>query len=341
MGQTTTKGSLRILPYTGIRILAGLLGICCLFLIVIFLLPLAVPYIQNAHSFQYIKTAMSIEKSISSYVQHIIPTKIAGKDMTRWIIIVVTFLLYGTFANMKEWGRSKTARLNVMRDYEELKKEKNLTDDADVLTPLKETIQNLQTANRKDREDLLKLFAETKKKLDAMGRDLAFLAIDVVDSTGMKTSEEKAAIEYDFKEYKNFVDGRLRADGSIKSAWTPDGVMTCFNTVDEAVKAARAILTGLEDFNRNVKTMRRDFQIRCGVNAGYVYFDETLPLEEMSDRVIDVAGHMQKQAAPNSICIAKPAIEPLQDRSGFFPISNKVVDGYEIYVWDRRKSPRE
>ena len=340
MGQIKTKGSLRILPYTGIRILAGILGICCLFLIVLFLLPLAVPYIQDARSFQYIKTAMSMEKSISSHVQQIIPTKIAGKNMTRWIIIVAAFILYGTFSNMKEWARSKAARLKVMRDYEDLKKEKNLADDADVLTPLKETIQNLQTANKKDRGELLKLFAETKKKLDAMGRDLAFLAIDVVDSTGMKIGEEKAAIEYDFKEYKNVVDGKLKAEGSIKSAWTPDGVMTCFNTVDEAVKAARAILTGLEDFNRNVKTMRRDFQIRCGINAGYVYFDETLPLEEMSDRVIDVAGHMQKQAAPNSICIAKPAIEPLQDRSGFFPVS-KVVDGYEIYVWDRRKSPRE
>jgi hypothetical protein len=103
MGQTKTKGSLWILPYTGIRILAGFLGICCLFLIVIFLLPLAVPYINNALSFQYIKTSMNIEKSISSYVQHIIPTKIAGKDMTRWIIIVVACILYGTFANMKEW----------------------------------------------------------------------------------------------------------------------------------------------------------------------------------------------------------------------------------------------
>jgi hypothetical protein len=60
----------------------------------------------------------------------------------------------------------------------------------------------------------------------------------------------------------------------------------------------------------------------------------------MSDRVIDVAGHMQKQAAPNSICIAKPAIEPLKERTGFFPIS-RIVDGYEVYIWDRRKNPRE
>lgn len=340
MGQVKEKGSLRILPYKTIRLFLGIFSICSLITIVIFLLPLAVPYIKNALSFQYIRTAINIEKAISSYVRDIIPTKIAGRDLTRWIIIIAAFILYRSFANLRERYRNKITDLRVIKDYEDLKIQKNLTDDADVLTPLKDTIKNLQTANKKDREELLKLFAETKKKLDTMGRDLAFLAIDIMDSTGMKVGEEKAAIEYDFKEYKNFVEEKLRANGSIKSTWTPDGVMSCFSTVDEAVKAARDVLTGLEDFNKNVKTMRRDFQVRCGINAGYVYFDETLPLEEMSDRVIDVAGHMQKQAATNSICIAKPAIEPLQDRSGFFPIS-RVVDGYEIYVWDRRKIPRE
>jgi class 3 adenylate cyclase len=197
----------------------------------------------------------------------------------------------------------------------------------------------LQTVDKKDREELLRLFAETKRKLDAMGRDLAFLAIDVVDSTGIKEGEDRAVIEYDFKSYKNFVEGKLRLNGVIKSTWTPDGVMSCFKTVDDAVKAARDVIHGLEDFNKHVKTIRQDFRVRCGINAGYVYFDESLQLEEMSDRVIDVAGHMQKQAKYNSICIAKPAIEPLQDRSGFIPIS-KMVDGYDVYVWDRRASPR-
>jgi hypothetical protein len=71
-----------------------------------------------------------------------------------------------------------------------------------------------------------------------------------------------------------------------------------------------------------------------------VYFDESLPLEEMSDHVIDVAGHMQKYAAPNSIYISKNIIKPLEETSQFVPIS-KVVDGYEVYMFERRKNPRE
>jgi hypothetical protein len=46
-----------------------------------------------------------------------------------------------------------------------------------------------------------------------------------------------------------------------------------------------------------VKLIKTDFSVRCGVNAGFVYFDETTPLE--ADRVIDVAGHMQKYADPS------------------------------------------
>jgi len=41
---------------------------------------------------------------------------------------------------------------------------------------------------------------------------------------------------------------------------------------------------------------------------------------------------MQKNAQPNTVCVAKPAIEPLNDRIGFEP-SGKIVDGYEVYEW--------
>jgi len=173
-----------------------------------------------------------------------------------------------------------------------------LSDKAALIAPLRSKIESLETSNKTDREELLKLFAETKKKLDSMGRDLAFLSIDVCGSTEMKLGEEKAVIEHDFREYKHFVESKLKAHGSLKSAWTPDGVMSCFATVDAAVQqAAREIIDGLAAFNKNVKTMKKDFIVRCGINAGYVYFDDSLPMEEMSDRVIDVAGHMQKHAA--------------------------------------------
>jgi len=48
--------------------------------------------------------------------------------------------------------------------------------------------------------------------------------------------------------------------------------------------------------------------------------------------VIDIAGHMQKNAMPNSVCVAKPAIELLNERGGFEP-SRRTVDGYEVYEW--------
>jgi class 3 adenylate cyclase len=307
--------------------------------IAIFLLPVAAPFIRNIHKFEYIMTGLKIERAISSFVKGIIPTVVSGHDVTRWIVIVAAVLLGVFFNNLRERFKSKAARMKIMKEYEEWKSEKQLSEDSTLMAPLKERIENLQTSDRKEREELLRLFAETKKKLDDMGRDLAFLSIDVVDSTGLKVGEEKAVIEYDFKEFKNFVEHLLDAKGKLKSTWTPDGVMCCFSTVDAAVDAARTVIDGLDSFNREVKTMKRDFVIRCGINAGYVYFDESMPLEEMSDRAIDIAGHMQKHAPPNSICIAKPAIEPLEDRTGFVQ-TTKIVDGYEVYMSERRKAPR-
>ena len=334
MNKVQETNSTRSLLYKAIILSMRLLGIATLAILIISLLPLAIPYFKKVLPVEFVDTALNIEKSLFLFVQKITPMENVGKGLTRLIVVVVAFTLNRLFARLQERYETKVAKLQVKKDYETWKAEMHLSDDAKVLTPLKEKLESLQPARKTDRDELLKLFAETKKKLDAMGRDLAFLSIDVVDSTGLKGGEEKAAIEFDFKEYKNFVEGKLMANGSLKSTWTPDGVMSCFPTVDAAVRAAREVINGLEAFNRNVKTMRKDFRVRCGVNAGYVYFDESLPLEEMSDRVIDVAGHMQKQAHPNTICIAKPAIEPMQERDGF-SAAGKFVDGYEIYMWGK------
>jgi class 3 adenylate cyclase len=332
--------SVRVLFYRIVVLLMHLLTICLALVIATFFLAMIRPYLHNAHQFQYIRTASGIEYSISSFVRGIMPTRVMRIDVTRFIVIIAAFFLMGIPGSVKEHCRDRLSRLKLKREFEEWKTRMRLSDKAELIAPLRSKIESLETSNKTDREELLKLFAETKKKLDSMGRDLAFLSIDVCGSTEMKLGEEKAAIEHDFREYKHFVDYKLRKHGSLKSAWTPDGVMSCFATVDAAVQAAREIVGELAAFNKNVKTMRKDFVVRCGINAGYVYFDDSLPMEEMSDRVIDVAGHMQKHAPPNSICIAKPAIEPLQEREGFIPIT-KVVDGYEVYMSERRKVPRE
>jgi class 3 adenylate cyclase len=320
--------------YRTVILLTRLLGVCVVILILIFLLPLAVPYIKDAASFKYIRVSLAFDKSISSYVRGIMPSKVAGTDITRLIMIAFALILGSVIGRIRNYHGNRLANMKFKKEYEEWKTEIHLPEDAAVLAPLDGKMEKLQTSNKKGREELLKLFAETKKKLDAMGRDLAFLSIDVVDSTGMKQDEEKASAEHDFMEYKRFVDSKLTSNGALKSAWTPDGVMSCFASIDSAVRAARELIQGLDAFNKNVKTMRQNFRVRCGINHGYVYFDESVPMEEMSDRVIDIAGHMQKYAPPNTICVAKPAVEPMQERQGFAPAGN-VVDGYEVYVWGK------
>ncbi len=313
------------------RVISYLLGVS----IVVYIAAAVVPYFQGYENYPALKFLDQIMIQTVYLLNTQIPTKIGKFDASIWIIIIGLLILKGTFERNSERLRDKSYLMHFRRKYEVWKKQQSLKKGSKLTHKLDDALNNLENAKPKDREEILRQFIETKRKLDAMGRDLAFLSIDVVDSTKMKEGEEKAFVEHDFKEFKRFVEGVLINNNVMKTAWTPDGVMACFEKVDEAVKAGREVIIGLEAFNKNIKTIKSDFSVRAGVNSGFVYYDEELPLEEIADRVIDIAGHFQKHARPNAIWIAKPSIEPLATRNGFHPI-NEVVDGYEVYEW--RKS---
>jgi class 3 adenylate cyclase len=316
-----------------------LLFICSIAVIVIHISLFAVPYIENAHSYQIVQKATIIEKTIASYIQNIVPTKFSEKEITRWIVIVSALGLSILLKQSKEYVQDKIIKIQFQRKYEALKQKTHLPEGSSSLTPLKEKIEKMQVGSKANREELLSLFAETKKQLDTMQENVAFLAIDLVDAHLLKEGEEKLNVEHDFSQYKNMVDKKFTDNGVLKSAWTPDGVMSCFPTADSAVKTVRGLLMDLERFNKQVKLMKKDFKIRCGINAGSVYYDETLPMEEMSDNVIDVAGHMQKKSPENNVSMPKILLDQLTDTYNFVPIE-KVVDGYEVCIFERRAFPR-
>ena len=149
----------------------------------------------------------------------------------------------------------------------------------------------------------------------------------------MKASEEKLVIEHAFSEYKKFVEQILKANNAWKAAWTPDGAMIAFFSPAEAVRAGQQVLARLPWFNDGVHHMRTPFSVRCGVNAGEVVFPESRGVEEISDEVIDIAGHMQKYAEPDSLWLSREILNQLPDRSGFRPINDKQVDGRTAYQW--------
>ncbi|VVC75641.1 hypothetical protein AQUSIP_09310 [Aquicella siphonis] len=296
------------------------------------LFGVVLPYISNVTSYHYLQPVIQWETTLNQTVRDNIPTRIAGYDLSRVITLIALLICMDLTRSFSEKLRFIGQKQRMMDELRKIQQTYKSPTQQDKIALLESKMEQASLSSGKNRQELLKEFANIKKELEKIGRDLAFLAIDVVDSTGMKQGEDPATVELDFLEYHNFVEAKFKDHGLIKASWTPDGVMACFNTVEEAVKAAEDILNSLNYFNREVKSMKRDFSIRCGVNGGRVFYDDSIPLEQFSDRVIDIAGHMQKHAPPNSILIAKQMIEPVTSRENFQP-TQRIVDGLEVCEW--------
>lgn len=273
-----------------------------------------------------------ILKKASPLLGHYIPTNIAGSDRSDFILIALAILvtiLAGSLAQRVQTAENRRALRKAAMAW---RKRQGVRPGSKLDTDLEATLRMAESSKSVNRQELLRVFAETKKKLDTFGKEVAFLAVDVVESAKMKAGEDHATVQYDFEEYRKLVERIFRARGVLKAAWTPDGVMACFAHVEDACQAGKDVIKSLRVFNRDVKVSKMDFAVRCGVNAGLVYFDDGTPLETISDRVIDVAGHMQKHADPNTVLVARKIIEPLRQLEEFTHTS-RVIDGYEASVW--------
>lgn len=324
------------IPFLLASWVAKLAAIVALIVIILMILPYPLQYVEDAEKYEYVQKAVDLgstaRERLGAKIQEYVPTRIAGEDRTLWFLVGGFLLVEIMAARVGGAFGARADYLKLKKKVESWEKDMGLSKDSAVTSTLNAKLTALKDGTKEDREELLKIFAETKRKLSGMGRELAFLSIDIVDSTKMKIGEDQETIEYDFKQYKTFVDDILKANGVIKVAWTPDGIMACFSNIDTAVKTGKDVIRGLRHFNSERKLMKSDFRVRCGVNSGYVYMDDDVPLEEVSDRVIDIAGHMQKHAEPMTVSVAKTVVEPMTDRQGFQE-TPKIVDGYQVYAW--------
>ena len=124
----------------------------------------------------------------------------------------------------------------------------------------------------------------------------------------------------------------FQVTGAWKEAWTPDGVMVCYLDVPHAVDACQRVLKELESFNTNRNELPRPFRLGCGLNEGDVIIFEDSKLQKVADRVIDVAGHMQKKARPNCLWTSAEVYDRLEEKRGFHP-TNAQVDGFTAFEW--------
>ncbi len=185
-----------------------------------------------------------------------------------------------------------------------------------------------------ERDRLLREFSEAKKRLEKTKQWLAFLSIDIVGSTRIKLGQDPLAAERAFREYRYFLEQIFKKYRYRVASWTPDGIMVCFPQVDLACGAAKELLTRLPAFNSDKNPLQFPIQVRCGLNAGEVYYDESTPLELLSDRVLDITGHLQKAARPDSLLVTEGIYKQLYDRKGF-AMAGTDLDGYRVFEWSQ------
>jgi class 3 adenylate cyclase len=337
--------------------------------IAFYILAFGLSYIKNAETHPVVGKVIEIrslsEQPLVGFLKQNIP-KVRGRDASRIVflllILAIWFIVDTRAARLQlrkdelkheEWVTEqkkvrahpkKSARLEAeptevsfasAEPVEFSGQEGKLEDRRPPETPEPEVpAKPAKSIEQLDREKLLEIYARTKRSLETQMQNLSFLAIDIVDSTGMKKGEDAALAERDFRQYKKLVQKAIDDNNGLKAAWTPDGVMICFETVENAVQAAKQVIGDLDHFNSHVKSIKRDFQVRAGINAGRVLFDDTVPMEEISDREIDIAGHMQKYADVNTIYVGENAIESMRSGAEFKP-ADRVIDGREVYYWKK------
>ncbi len=167
---------------------------------------------------------------------------------------------------------------------------------------------------------------------EANRRRCAFLAVGIVDDAELKVGADPEKVTRSFNAYQKMVKEVFQLTGAWKEAWTPDGVMVCYLDVGTALDAGQRVLKGLEGFNRELNELPHPFRVCCGLNEGEVVIFEDSKLQKVTDRVIDVAGHMAKNARPNTLWLSSEVYDRLAEKHGFNP-ANAQVDGFTVFEW--------
>ncbi len=154
---------------------------------------------------------------------------------------------------------------------------------------------------------------ELEREIDAFQVTGSFLDVDVVASRAMKGMGERPEhIIVSFERFRAFVGGICAEFGGQVLNSNGDELMCFFEQPSRAVLAGSAILARLAAFNRDQNLLGQPFRFRLGVHTGRSLVDLAAGIA-YSD-VLDLAGHIQKQAEPDSLLISEATLLALPRR---------------------------
>jgi len=201
-------------------------------------------------------------------------------------------------------------------------------------------------ANTQEQETLARKL-ERKKELeqeqykmvvDLYGhyRNGTFLSIDVVNSTKLKEGEDSLKVVQTFQAFHRYIAEHIT--GALASVFSGDGVMCLYEVPQKAVDVAINIFGGLKQFNKEQSSLRRYLNVRIGINTGTLLLDDVKDLGKITERDIDIAGHLQKYGRPGELLIAASTWERIANKNDFKK-RWQTIDDTVVYRYRRTFAP--
>jgi class 3 adenylate cyclase len=143
-------------------------------------------------------------------------------------------------------------------------------------------------------------------------RNGTFLDVDIADSYGLKESETRAErVFVSFERFRGYLGERIAEHGGRVLNSNGDEIMAFFDRAADAVSCARAMQVGLRTWNARENLLEREFRVRIGVHTGRSAVD--LASGVAYSPVLDVAGHLQKNAPIGGVLVSQTTHAELGD----------------------------
>ncbi len=171
---------------------------------------------------------------------------------------------------------------------------------------------------------------ELEREIEAFQVTGCFLDVDVVASRAMKSAGARPEhIIVSFERFRGFVSAICVEFGGQVLNSNGDELMCFFEQAREAVLAGCAILDRLADFNREQNLLAQPFRFRLGAHTGESLVD--LDAGVAYSEVLDLAGHIQKCAAPDSFLISEATLAALPSPIEVEPIVDPRGEAGRLY----------
>ncbi len=172
-----------------------------------------------------------------------------------------------------------------------------------------------QTSLQVRMEEKLVRDREIEEKFAVHG---SFLDVDVVGSYGMKAeSRRPELIIVSFERWRAWITAVIEEFNGMVLNSNGDELMCFFESTPRSVDAGRAILDRLDAFNEDQNALPSPFRLRIGIHTGSSLVDKKRGVAY--SEVLDVAGHLQKDADENGLLISEPTFRALPEGASFEP----------------------